>query len=71
MKINTKIAIVFMIVGIASLALSLILGGIIFTGGLLLLLVFGRKQEDFITGKAPLILLGYRFKFERSYINYI
>jgi hypothetical protein len=69
MKTNIKISIFLMIVGIMSLALSLVLGGIIFTGGLLL--VFGRKQEDFITGKAPLILLGYRSKFERSYINYI
>jgi len=67
MKTNTKIAITLIIVGIASLSLSLILGGIIFTGGLLLQLVFGRKQEDFITGKAPMILIGYRF--EKRYFN--
>ena len=67
MKTNTKLAIILIIVGIASLVLSLILGGTIFIGGILLLLVFGRKQEDLITGKAPLILIGYRF--EKRYFN--
>lgn len=67
MKINTIIAIILIIVGIASLPLSSILGSAIFIGGILLLLVFGRKQEDLITGKAPLILIGNRF--EKRYFN--
>ena len=67
MKTNTIIAIILIILGIVSFTLSLILGGIIFIGGLLLLLVLGRKQEDLITGKAPLILIDYRF--EKRYFN--
>ena len=67
MKINTIIAIILIIMGIASSVWSLILGGTIFVSGILLLLVFGRKQEDLITGKAPLILIGNRF--EKRYFN--
>jgi hypothetical protein len=44
-------------------------GGLVFVGGILLLVVFGRKQEDLITGKAPMIIIGTRF--ERSYINHL
>jgi hypothetical protein len=70
MKTNTKIAIILIILGIASSVLSLILGSTIFIAGILLLL-FGRKQEELITGKAPMILIGYRFgyRFEKKYFN--
>jgi hypothetical protein len=30
-------------------------------------LLFGRKQEELITGKAPMILISY--KFEKRYFN--
>jgi hypothetical protein len=66
MKTNTKIAIILIILGIASSVLSLILGSTIFIAGIILLL-FGRKQEELITGKAPMILIGYRF--EKKYFN--
>ena len=46
--------------------LSSIMGGIALVGGIALLLVFGRKQEDLITGKAPMIIIDA--KFEKSYI---
>lgn len=66
MKTNTKIAIILIILGIASSVLSLILGSTIFIAGIILLL-FGRKQEELITGKAPMILISY--KFEKRYFN--
>lgn len=52
-----------------TIPLSSIMGGIALVGGIALLLVFGRKQEDLITGKAPMIIIDA--KFEKSYINYL
>ena len=74
MKTNTIIVIILIIVGIMvflyqGMLLFQIVGSIALVGGILLFLVIGRKQEDLITGKAPMILIGTRFK--KSYISNI
>ena len=73
MKTNTIIAVILIIVGIMVFLyqgiLFQIVGIFALVGGILLFLVIGRKEEDLITGKAPMILIGTRFK--KSYINNI